>query len=649
MDKQEMRQQVFRDFHHGETRTAYQIMGCHRAVTGGFVFRVWAPHAQSVRVIGDFNGWNRIADSMVRMTEGGIWEITLPHAREGQAYKYALEKSDGTLLYRSDPYGFACEALPSTGSVIVDLQKHVWKDGAYRRARAKKNILASPINIYEVHLGSWQRGDQGETLSYPEIALRLAAYVTDMGYTHVELMPVTEYPFDMSWGYQVTGYYAPTFRYGKPNDFMEFVDILHRAGIGVILDWVPGHFPKDEQGLCEFDGDCCYELSDPLMNEHPEWKTRIFDYKRPEVLSFLVSNAYFWIKEYHIDGLRVDAVASMLYLDYARRSGQWRPNEEGGNINKAAVSFLQRANRAAFAANRNALMIAEDSTAFPLVTKPDFDGGLGFNLKWNMGWMNDTLHYMSLDPFFRKENHNDLTFSLTYAFSENYVLPLSHDEVVHGKRSLIEKMPGSYEEKFSGLRLLLSLMMVHPGKKLLFMGGEFGQFIEWNFQRELDWFLLDYESHRQMKNFTKTLNHFYLTHPALWQCDNDWNGFRWISCDDKSQSVVALRRIDRAGREVVAVLNFCPVRRDHYRIGLPCGGTYTLAFSSDDAAFGGNNLAIPTRAAEQHPMHGLPWSTELILPPLSAIFYICQKKKNGKKNHAISDAGSKSELFPSSR
>lgn len=613
------------EFHRGTATDAYCYMGCHieeGEERSTAVFRVWAPHARSVRVVGSFNGWDpAAAPYMNRITEGGVYECTLEGVGEGATYKYYIERPDGSFVYKSDPYGVACECLPSTGSVIRSLA-YTWQDSAYLEKRAKRNSLRSPVNIYEVHLGSWRRKEDGSYYSYEEIADLLIPYVLDMGYTHIELLPISEYPYPPSWGYLVTGYYAPTYRFGTPTQFMAFVDRCHRAGIGVLLDWVAAHFPKDEQGLYEFDGGCCYEVSSPLMNEHPDWGTRIFDYARHEVRSFLISNLLYWIREYHIDGIRVDAVASMLYLDYGRRQGEWIPNRYGGNYNLDAIDFLRDLNRSAYLADPCVMMIAEESTAFPMVTKPDYVGGLGFLYKWNMGWMNDILRYMSADPLFRRGMHNHLTFAMTYAFSENFILPLSHDEVVHGKCSLIGKMPGEYDNKFANLRALYGFMMAHPGKKLLFMGCEFGQFIEWDFQKELDWLLLGYDRHRQLQSYVRALNHFYKTHPSFWQNDNDWEGFCWIACDDSAQSVVSFRRIDAKGREVIALCNFCPVRRDHYRIGLPRRGKYRVALSSDAPEYGGSGLALSVVTAEKRPMHGLPYSGSFTLPPLSVVYYL---------------------------
>lgn len=610
-------------FSAGTSHDAYRFMGCHKEVRDGkegYVFRVWAPHARSVRVLGRFNDWDTDVPAMDKLTDG-IWEQFLPEAKHFDEYKFYIERPDGSFVFKSDPYGVHTCTRPETASKIYDLDGFEWTDQEYCAARAKEQPLTRPLNIYELHLGSWRKHADGNYMTYEEYANDLVKYVKDMGYTHIELLPISEYPFEPSWGYQVTGYYAPTSRYGTPKDFMKFVDICHSAGIGVILDWVGAHFPKDETGLYEFDGGCCYEPSDPLRKEHPDWGTHIFDYGRYEVRSFLISNVVYWLDMYHVDGIRVDAVASMLYLDYGRRDGQWRPNQYGGNTNLDAVKFLQDMSAAAFEFNPGALVIAEESTAFPMVTKPGYDGGLGFNFKWNMGWMHDMLDYMSTDPLFRKGRHNNITFSLTYAFSENFILPLSHDEVVHGKCSLLNKMPGDYEEKFQNLRAFYGYMMTHPGKKLVFMGGEFGQFIEWDFTKELDWFLLEYDKHRQLQDYVRDLNHFYLAHPALWQNDNDWHGFQWIACDDNSQSVISFRRVDAKGKEVVVVCNFCPVTREHYCIGAAKAGTYIPVLSSDDVKYGGTGIPLKPVKAKAKPMHGLKYSIELTLPPLSTVYY----------------------------
>ena len=537
-------------------------------------------------------------------------------------------------MFRADPYATHSATRPDNASKVFNLDGFEWTDGAYCRARSKKDVLRSPMNIYEMHMGSWRRHEDGNFLSYVDCARQLIPYLKDMGYTHVELLPISEYPYDPSWGYQVTGYYAPTSRYGTPHDFMKFVDMCHGAGIGVIIDWVGAHFPRDECGLFEFDGGYCYEPADPLRREHPDWGTRIFDYGRYEVRSFLISNVVYWLDKFHIDGIRVDAVASMLYLDYDRQGGEWRPNKDGGNINLEAVQFLRDMNAAALTCEPAAIMAAEESTAFPMVTKPGYDGGLGFNFKWNMGWMHDMIDYMSTDPLFRKGRHNNLTFSLTYAFSENFVLPLSHDEVVHGKCSLVNKMPGEYPDKFQNLRAFYGYMMTHPGKKLLFMGGEFAQFIEWDEKKELDWMLLEYDKHREMQSYVRDLNHFYLDHPALWHNDVDWQGFQWISCDDWQQSVISFRRIDEKGKEVIVVCNFCPVERTGYKIGVPKAGTYVPVLSSDDAKYGGAGTPLAPVKARKEELHGLKYAVELTLPAMSAVFYERKAAARGAKSEA---------------
>ena len=608
-------------FHTTGVSDAYRFLGCHaqnRDGVDGFVFRTWAPRAQSVRVTGDFNFWNE-EDLPMQPVGCGVWEAFSRFAQPGQRYKLCIKTKDGRTVYKTDPYGNRCGVLPDTASIIEAEDGFVWHDGLYRARRRKEKILNRPVNIYEVHAGSWKRHEDGRVLSFRELAQQLVPYVRDMGYTHIELLPVMEYPYDPSWGYQITCYYAPTHRYGAPEDLKYFIDEAHRAGIGVILDWVPAHFPKDANGLYEFDGTCCYELSDPTMNEHPDWTTRIYDYGKPEVRSFLISNACYWISQFHADGIRVDAVASMLYLDYNRPN--YKPNRFGGRENLEAIDFLRQLNAAAFQTEPAVMMIAEESTAFPLITKPDYDGGLGFLFKWNMGWMNDMLQYMSLDPLYRKGDHNALTFSMTYAFSENFILPLSHDEVVHGKCSLIGKMPGNYDDKFNNLRVLYAYQMAHPGKKLNFMGSEFAQFIEWNFKQGLDWLLLGYEKHRKMQQFVKTLNRFYLENRELWEVDTGWDGYEWIEPDDRDRSVIAFRRKDRKGRELVVVCNFCPVLRENYRLGLPKQGWYVPVLNTDDEAFGGYGFAPETVRTEKKPSHGQMQSGLFRVPPMSVCFY----------------------------
>ena len=616
-------QHFLEQFHTTGCADAFRYMGCHFA-DGGAVFRVWAPKAESVSVVGDFNFWNE-QDLPMQKISDGVWEAFSVYAQPGGAYKYCVTGQNGRKVYKTDPYGTRCKALPDTSSVLEPPDSFAWHDGAYRARRKKQNALNRPLNIYEVHAGSWKRHTDGSAYSWDDLTAELIPYVKDMGYTHIELLPIMEYPYDPSWGYQVTCYYEPTHRYGTPEQLMRFVDECHRQSLGVILDWVPAHFPKDENGLYEFDGACCYELSDPMMNEHPDWTTRIFDYGKPEVRSFLVSNACYWLERFHVDGIRVDAVASMLYLDYNRQV--YKPNRFGGKENLEAIEFLRELNNAAFRVNPAVMMIAEESTAFPLVTKPDYVGGLGFLFKWNMGWMNDMLRYMSLDPLYRKGDHNALTFSMTYAFSENFVLPLSHDEVVHGKCSLIGKMPGNYDDKFANLRVFYAYQMAHPGKKLNFMGNELAQFIEWNYTQGLDWVLLDYDRHRQMQAFVRELNHFYLEHPQLWENDSDWDGFQWIDCDDRDRSIVTFRRISRSGKELVVICNFCPVVRERYRVGLPKAGWYVPVLNTDEARFGGYGFMARPQKAEKEPYQKLPYSAEFYLPPMSVTYYRFQRAK----------------------
>ncbi len=607
-------------FHQGTNYFAHRLLGAHRvAETDAAVFRVWAPHARSVSVVGDFCQWDRDIHPMEKINDKGIWEVTVQGIFQFELYKYSIEAPDGRILLKADPFACHCETRPGTASRFYEAD-YTWGDEEWMAARGQRGSYTSPVNIYEVHAASWRTYPDGNPYDYRKLAETLVPYVKEMGYTHIELLPIMEYPFDGSWGYQVTGYFAPTSRFGTPADFMYLVDFCHQNGIGVLLDWVPAHFPKDECGLYEFDGEICYEYADPQKQEHEGWGTRVFDYGKPEVQSFLVSSAVSWCERYHVDGLRVDAVASMLYLDYGREARQWSPNALGGRENLEAVAFVRKLNAAVLTQYPDTLMIAEESTDWPLVTKPPYAGGLGFNLKWNMGWMNDMLDYFSLDPIFRSYNHDKLTFSLFYAFSENYILPISHDEVVHGKCSLIQKMPGYYEDKFAGARAFLAFMMAHPGKKLLFMGQEFGQFIEWDFQKELDWLLLDYESHRKFQGFVKSLNRFYLDHSELWQVDDSWDGFQWIIPDDSDQNIIAFRRLNEKGEELIVVCNFSPVRREHYRIGVPASGVYAEVFATDDAAFGGWGHRNEELIAAGGPCHSLPASVEITLPPYGVVF-----------------------------
>ena len=611
-------------FKQGNNCEAYRYFGAHletRAGESGVVFRVWAPHAAAISVVGDFNSWKPGSHPMRKVDGDSVWELFIPGVKEYDVYKYCVTTRGGDLIYKADPYAFHAETRPSNGSKVYDITGFAWHDDAWQTAQKKADVINGPMNIYEMHAGSWKLKDEKVPYNYSELADELIPYIREMGYTHVELLPVMEYPFDGSWGYQVTGYFAPTSRYGTPKDFMAFVDKMHEAGIGVIMDWVPAHFPKDGFGLYNFDGEACYEDPNPKRGEHKEWGTMVFDFGRSEVQSFLISSALYWLEQYHIDGLRVDAVASMLYLDYNRKQGEWEPNKNGGKENLEAVAFLRKLNDTVLGRHPHKCMIAEESTAWPMVTKPASDGGLGFNFKWNMGWMNDMLCYCSADPFFRKDMHDKITFSFMYAFSENYILPLSHDEVVHGKCSLISKMPPPYENQFGGLRALYGYMAAHPGKKMLFMGGEFAQFSEWAYQRGLDWMLLDYPAHRQMQAYVKALNHFYLATPQLWEQDTDWRGFEWISHEDNRNNIIAFRRVAKDGSDIVVVVNFSPEEQQEYRIGVPITGTYEEIFTSDKTEFGGSGMANGKLKTENKPMHGQEQSIVLKIPRFGVLFF----------------------------
>ena len=629
-------------FLQGDNCHAQDYLGAHPANMDGqdgYVFRVWAPHAKGVSVMGDFNDWNEDSHPMNRL-EGGVWELFIPGMKQYDTYKYAVHARDGRVLAKSDPYAFHAETRPGNASKLYDLSGYQWGDQKWLEYRKSHTVYHSPLNIYEMHLGSWRRTGEGEFLSYRDMAGWLVPYVKEMGFTHVELMPITEHPLDASWGYQCTGYFAATSRFGIPHDLMYLIDQLHQAGIGVILDWVPAHFPKDAFGLYEFDGEPCYEYADPRKGEHADWGTRVFDYDRKEVRSFLFSSALFWLEQYHIDGLRVDAVASMLYLDYSRQSGEWVPNKYGGHENLEAIDFLRTLNTHIFVPHPDVLMIAEESTAWPLVSHPVEEGGLGFNLKWNMGWMNDITHYMKLDPYFRQFNHKDITFSLMYAFSENFILPLSHDEVVHMKGSFLNKIPGPYEEKFAGVRAFYTYMLTHPGKKLLMMGSEFGQWNEWHYEYSLDWHLMENKENRDIKAFFQAANAFYLENKPLWDLDFSWEGFQWICADDNQNNCASFLRKDSKGDFILAVCNFSPVHRPGYRLGVPYRGTYQCVFNSDDERFGGSGLGDKEPlSSEDIPMHGQDQSLVIDIPPMSGVIYRCTRKKPALKKKTAKAAG----------
>ena len=611
-------------FHEGTFYQAYEFLGCHvyndkkgKSAT----FRVWAPNAKAVSVVGDFNNWNDKAHKMTKISDGGIWEATVKDVRTYDKYKFSIKDYKGVSRLKADPYGFYHETNCKTASMVFDISGFPWTDKKYLDNRKKKNIYESPINIYEVSLSSWKRKPNGEYYTYNMMADELIPYLLEMGYTHVELMPINEFPYDGSWGYQVTGYFAVTSRFGNPYDFMYFVDKCHENGIGVIVDWVPGHFPKDDYGLIEFDGKPLYENKSWDKIEHKAWGTRRFDYGKNEVQSFLISSAMLLLKEYHVDGLRVDAVASMLYLDYDKKPGEWLPNKNGDNKNLEAIAFLQKLNVAVFKEVPNVMMIAEESTAWPMVTKPTNVGGLGFNFKWNMGWMNDSIDYMRIDPYFRTNHHNKLTFSFCYAFSENFILPLSHDEVVHGKGSLLNKMYGDYEDRFTAMRAYLAYMIAHPGKKLLFMGNEFAQFREWCYNDGLDFNLLTYDTHRSMRDYVKDLNMLYLSNSELYELDFDWKGFEWLEANDHKNNVLVFNRKDKSNNEILFAVNFSTEDRPTYRVGLDKSGEYEEIFNSNDVSYRGTGFGNkkPIKTVKQT-SHGKEHSILINIPAMSAIF-----------------------------
>ena len=621
-------------FNTGKARQAWKSFGCvWLPDLEMFRFLVWAPNARSISVVGDFNGWAWDADPMEKV-DGGAWVCFMGTPWHGACYKYCVEGPDGRRVLKTDPFAaWSQHGAEGNASLVYNRPAEPWTDGGYMAARARRDFLHSPMSIYEVHLGSWQDLAGGQA-PYRELGDRLADYCVEMGYTHIELMPLTEYPFDGSWGYQVTGYYAPTSRYGEPEDFRWMIDRFHRAGIGVIMDWVPAHFPKDENGLALFDGTPQFECKERRMAEHPEWGTLIFDYASDQVQSFLVSSACKFFDEFHIDGIRVDAVSSMLYLNYGRREGEYTPNKDGGNINLGAVDFLRKLNRTVLTSYPGAITVAEESTAFPLITAPPEVGGLGFSFKWDMGFMHDTLDYMALDPLYRRYHHDKLTFSMMYAFSENYILAYSHDEVVHGKRSMLDKMSGDYDRKFDSLRTLYAFQFAHPGKKLGFMGGEFGQFIEWNWQQPLDWLLLEYPKHAAMQRFVRELNHIYTSTPALYQIDHSWDGFQWLNVNDRDRSAVAFMRMAPQQKSyLVCACNFTPVPIEGFVIGLPEKGTLTELISSNENRFGGNGVhrSEPIKASSE-PFVNLPCSAAIDLPPMSAVYYIFKKNPKGRKS-----------------
>jgi len=613
-------------FNEGTHARVYEKLGAHVATvdgTPGVGFAVWAPNADAVSIIGDFNQWDPRATPLRPRQSSGIWEGFVPNLAQGTIYKFSIKpRFSSQRLEKADPFGFAAELRPRTASIVWDLSRYTWQDDAWVAGRSQAQSLDAPISVYEVHLGSWKRSPDNGFIGYQDLGRQLAEYCQMMGYTHVELLPVSEHPLDASWGYQTVGYYAPTSRFGTPDDFRVFVDVLHQAGVGVLLDWVPAHFPRDGHGLATFDGTALFEHADPRQGEHPDWGTKIFNYGRNEVRSFLISNAVYWVEQFHIDGLRVDAVASMLYLDYSREAGQWVPNQYGGRENLDAISFLQRMNEVVHTECPGVLTIAEESTAWPQVTRPPYMGGLGFSLKWNMGWMHDTLSYIAQDPVHRRWHHNELTFSLLYAFHENFVLPLSHDEVVHGKGSMLNKVPGDVWQKFASLRLLYAYMWGHPGKKLLFQGLDFGQGDEWTEAHSIDWHLLQFPFQSGLQRCVADIQRVYRANPALYEVDFDWKGFEWLESHDNENSVFAFLRRGRNPQDMLVVVsNFTPVLREDYRIGVPTGGPWHEVLNTDSSLYGGGNMGNGGQVwASDEPWSGQPHSLSLTLPPLGALY-----------------------------
>lgn len=613
-------------FKEGTNSEAYELFKPTYVLKAGtkcWRFRCWAPNAKSVSVVGDFNGWNRDINQMYKI-DSDIWEIYIEGLKRFDIYKFSVEQVNGNIVNKADPFALHTETPPANASKIYDIGGYEWQDAEYQNSKGG-DLRKKPINIYELHLGSWGRHQDGNYYSYRDMAEIIVDYVKSMGYTHIEILPVTEYPLEGSWGYQSTGFFAPTSRFGTPHDFMYFIDKCHQAGIGVILDLVLSHFPKDEFGLFNFDGTPLYEYADPLKSEHKSWGTMVFDYSSGGVRSFLYSVACFWIEMYHIDGIRLDAVASMLYLDYDREQGEWRPNEKGGNYNLEAISFLQTLNKTVLNKYPHTIMIAEESTAFPMVTMPPSIGGLGFNFKWNMGWMNDVLEYVGIDPFFRKGAHNKLTFGITYAFSENYILPFSHDEVVHGKCSMIGKMPGKYADKFESLKSVYSFMIAHPGKKLNFMGNEIAQFIEWDFTRPIDWFLLDYDTHKGLHEYVKALNFLYRDNSELYELDCEYDGFKWIVVDDNIQNIVSFYRANSNGDKIVAIINFSDMDRQNYKFGVPDAGRYDVILNSKDPKFGGKTKVKSFYRTKKEASHGFKNSLSINLEGNGSLFLKLRK------------------------